>query len=122
MHIGTNPGMTILEFEAFTEDADKLLSAQELDDLRTLLAFNPESGSKIPGTGGIRKLRFGLKRKGKGKRGGARVIYFFYSEAMPLALLAIYAKGEKIDVTADEKRELKRLVDEYVTGFTGRNS
>lgn len=117
MHIGLGSGVTILEFEAFTDDADKLLSAQELDDLRTLLAFSPEEGKKIPGTGGIRKLRFGLERKGKGKRGGARVIYYFHSENFTLALLAIYAKGEKIDLTADEKRELRKLVDEYVAAF-----
>lgn len=92
--------------DSFADDADKLLSVKELDDLRVLLAFNPEVGNKIPGTGGIRKLRVGLESKGKGKRGGERVIYYFHSQAMPLALLAIYAKGEKIDLTADEKKEL----------------
>jgi mRNA-degrading endonuclease RelE of RelBE toxin-antitoxin system len=113
----TGLAIEIIEFDAFADDADKLLSVKELDDLRVLLACNPEFGNKIPGTGGIRKLRVGLESKGKGKRGGARVIYYFHSQTMPLALLAIYAKGEKIDLTVDEKRELRSLVNEYVAQY-----
>ena len=109
--------VTILEFEAFSAEADELFTTEELDDLRSLLAFSPESGDRIPGTGGIRKLRAGVEKKGKGKRGGARVIYYFHCEDIPLALLAVYAKGEKIDLTADEKKELRKLVKEYVTFF-----
>ena len=106
--------VSVLEFPAFTADAQSLFTQQELNDLRVLLATNPEAGIRIPGTGGIRKLRVGLAAKGKGKRGGARVIYYFHSNEIPLALLAVYAKGEKIDLSADEKRQLRELVGEYV--------
>ena len=111
---GPLPGLTIIEFKSFTHDADKLFSSQEIDDLRVELALDPEKGDKIPGTGGIRKLRVGIEAKGKGKRGGARVIYYYHSDDLPLALLAVYAKGEKIDLTADDKKELRQLVKDYV--------
>ena len=62
-------------------------------------------------------LRLGLESKGKGKRGGARVIYYYHSELMPLALLAIFSKGEKIDLSMSEKRELRKLVGEYIAAF-----
>ncbi len=105
--------ITILEMPAFSVDADALLSPKELDGLRIQLAFFPKSGDIIPGTGGIRKLRIGVEKKNKGKRGGARVIYYYHDENIALALLAIYAKGEKIDLTPHEKKELKKLVADY---------
>ncbi|CAA6604209.1 Toxin HigB-2 (modular protein) [Rhodospirillaceae bacterium LM-1] len=106
--------LTLVEFPTFAREADELLTRKELDELRTLLTTRPEAGVVIPGTGGIRKLRFGVEAKGKGKRGGARVIYYFHSPVMPLALLAIYAKNEKIDLSANDKRELKMLVADFV--------
>ncbi len=115
-------GISIVEFPAFRAEADDLFTAEELDDLRTLLAFSPEAGKIIPGTGGIRKLRCGVEKKHKGTRGGARVIYYFHSDAMPLALLAVYAKTEKIDLVADEKKELRQLVAAYVEAFSGKRS
>lgn len=115
----TDSAISILEFPAFASDADKLFTREELDDLRSFLALNPEAGDRIPGTSGIRKLRVGLEKKGKGKRGGARVIYYFHNPKIPLALLAIYAKGEKIDLSEDEKKELRSLVHEYVAAFGG---
>ena len=114
MHNKATCGVAICEFESFTSDADRIFSPDELEELRCELAYNPESGSKIPGTGGIRKLRFGVEKKGKGKRGGSRVIYYYHSVNMPLALLAVYEKGERIDLTADDKKILKILVGEYV--------
>lgn len=115
-------GVCIMEFPAFRSEADDLFTREELDDLRTLLAFNPESGNLIPGTGGIRKLRCGVEKKHKGTRGGARVIYYFHSDVMPLALLAVYAKNEKIDLSADEKKVLRQLVNEYIETFLGIRS
>jgi mRNA-degrading endonuclease RelE of RelBE toxin-antitoxin system len=58
-------------------------------------------------------LRIGVEKNNKGKRGGARVIYYYHDENILLALLAIYAKGEKIDLTPHEKKELKKLVADY---------
>ncbi len=71
------------------------------------LAIHPESGAVIPGTGGIRKLRWG--KAGTGKRGGVRVIYFYHNADMPLYLLLAYAKAQATDLTQDEKRTLTAL-------------
>ncbi len=71
------------EFLAATR---KLMDDEERAELVDYLAYNPTAGLVVPGTGGVRKLRWGLE--GRGKRGGARVIYFFHDKDMPLYLLA----------------------------------
>ena len=65
-------------------------------------------GDEIPGTGGVRKVRFAAF--GRGKRGGARVIYYYLDETMPLYALPAYAKNAKTDMTPDEKRAVSALV------------
>jgi len=94
------------------KDADRLFEAEEHEELKQFLAFHPEVGDVIPGTGGVRKIRWRLK--GKGKRGGARVIYYFRDLNMPLYMLALYAKNEKLDIDAATRREMRNLVDELV--------
>ena len=71
------------------------------------IASNPEVGDVIPETGGVRKIRWG--RQGSGKRGGVRVIYFYYDDHAPLYLLMLYAKGEKEDLRPEEKRAVALL-------------
>jgi hypothetical protein len=72
---------------------------------------NPLSGDVIEGTGGLRKVR--VAAKGKGKRGGARVIYFHVSRDHQIRLLLIYAKGVKDDLNAQEKAILRKLNEEW---------
>ena len=86
----------------FVRAASKIWNEDERAALIDYMARNPESGDVIPGTGGVRKLRWG--RSGSGKRGGARVIYFYYDMDCPLYLLLAYAKASAEDMTADEKR------------------
>lgn len=93
---------TVVELNAFKRKAEKLFKEDELIDLVNFIAANPFSGDEIPGTGGVRKLRFAAK--GKGKRGGSRVIYFVFDEANPIYLLACYGKNEKGDLSSDEKK------------------
>ncbi len=71
------------------------------------IAQNPEAGDVIPDTGGVRKIRWA--RAGTGKRGGARVIYFYHDASRPLYLLMVYAKARREDLTPDEKRMVRRL-------------
>ena len=66
----------------------------------------------IPGTGGLRKVRIG--RGGIGKRGGARVVYYYHDDQIPILLLALYAKNAKGDLSAAEKKEIMALVKEIV--------
>lgn len=108
---------TLVETSVFTRKAAALLTTTEHDDLCLLLAANPTAGVIIPGTGGIRKLRVPIQAQGKGKSGGARVIYYFHDDTIPLVLLSIYAKNEKVDLTQDEKKTLRNYAAEYVAAF-----
>lgn len=89
---------TVAETPLFIKQAADLFSEDERKELIDFLAANPQIGDEIPGTGGVRKMRFAAK--GKGKRGGARVIYYMYSDD---ALLA-YGKNEKVDLKPDEAK------------------
>jgi hypothetical protein len=74
------------------------------------LIDHPDEGDVIPGAGGARKLRWAAK--GKGKRGGARIIYVYVVVAARIYLLRCYAKNVRTDLTADEKKELRRIAAE----------
>jgi hypothetical protein len=97
------------EFLAATK---KLMDDQERAEVVKYLAFNPTAGDLIPGTGGVRKIRWGLE--GRGKRGGARLIYFFHDMEMPLYLLDAYAKNERTNLTKAECNELRQVVEQIV--------
>lgn len=72
------------------------------------LCKHPEDGAIIPNSGGIRKMRWAAS--GRGKRGGARIIYYFANEAGRILLLEVYAKNEKENLTADNLKDLKNAV------------
>ncbi|NEZ61038.1 type II toxin-antitoxin system RelE/ParE family toxin [Adonisia turfae] len=101
--------LEVVEIQTFIRQADKIFTDEELDNLRVYLAYNPDAGVVIKGTRGIRKLRW--QASNRGKRGGARVIYFYYNDATPVYLLSAYAKKVREDITADEKKVLQQLVD-----------
>ena len=109
--------ITIAETPAFSKEADRILGEQSHERLIEFLGLNPEAGAIVQGTAGVRKLRWPVP--GKGKRGGARVIYYFHSETLPLLALNVYAKSEKTDIGAGEKKRLKVEVEEYVRSLTG---
>jgi mRNA-degrading endonuclease RelE of RelBE toxin-antitoxin system len=100
---GADAPVEVVELETFIRDVDRLLSDEERGALIDYLAGDPRAGVVIPGTGGLRKLRWQLP--GRGKRGGARVIYFFHDERLPVYLLALYAKNERSDLTATQRRQ-----------------
>ncbi|MEQ9245095.1 MAG: type II toxin-antitoxin system RelE/ParE family toxin [Nitratireductor sp.] len=99
---------TVAETPTFSRQAEKLFSEDEKRELIDFLAENPLAGDEIPGTGGVRKVRFAAS--GRGKRGGARIIYYYLDEAMPLYALLAYAKNAKTDMTPEEKRAVSALV------------
>lgn len=98
---------TVIETRFFARKAENLLTEDEYIRLILLLSENPEAGSLIRNTGGVRKLR--LAAKGKGKSGGVRVIHFCLTHAGKVYLLDIYGKGEKNDLSAAEEKELAKL-------------
>ena len=102
--------VSVIELPGYRRRADELLGIDEQDAIVDLIAFDPTCGDLIPATGGLRKVRVG--RGGRGKRGGARVVYYFYNTDFPVLLVAVYAKNEKADVSAQEKRKFIALVKE----------
>lgn len=100
---------TVAETPTFTRQADKLFSADEKREVIDYLSQNPLAGDEIPGTGGVRKVRVSLT--GRGKRGGARVIYYYLDEAIPLYALLVYAKNDRADMTPDEKKAVSKLAE-----------
>jgi mRNA-degrading endonuclease RelE of RelBE toxin-antitoxin system len=104
---------TVAETPTFTRQAEKLFGEDEKQRLVTFLAENPLAGDEIPGTGGVRKVRFAAS--GRGKRGGARVIYYYLDDTVPLYALLVYAKNDKADMTPDQKRAVAALADAIKT-------
>jgi hypothetical protein len=89
--------------------------ADYLDDeaflrLQRLLMLNPEGGDVIPGTGGLRKLRFTDERRGKGKRGGLRVIYYWWDTGSQFWLFTLFDKDEMSDLTKGQRQLLKEMI------------
>jgi hypothetical protein len=109
--------MTVAELPAFAREADRILGEQSHQQLIEYLGLHPEAGPVIADTSGVRKLRW--TAPGRGKRGGARVIYYFHNENLPILALAIYAKNEKVDVNTEDKKQMKATVHQYVRSQTG---
>ncbi len=102
------PMQSVVETSHFTRRADALLTRDERMDLIATLATDPLAGDEIPGTGSVRKLRFGAG--GRGKRGGFWVIYYVLTDAFPIVAITLYGKNEKSDLTEDEKRGARAIV------------
>lgn len=77
-------------------------------------------GDVIRGTSGLRKLRFSDKRRGKGKRGGLRVIYYYWDEGGQFWMFAVYDKDEADDLSSDERKVLARLLEQEVKARSER--
>lgn len=78
--------------------------------LQDLLMKHPEAGDPMPDTGGLRKLRFADARRGKGKRGGLRVIYYWWFEGLQFWLFTLYDKDEMADLTPQQRRAFKVMI------------
>ena len=109
------PPMTVVETARFLKDASGLMQEASRMRLVEFIGANPEAGDLITETGGVRKLRWALS--GSGKRGGARVIYFFYNESLPVFLLAMYGKNEKANLSRAERNAMAKLVPAIVRGY-----
>jgi hypothetical protein len=106
---------TVIETPEFLSATGSLLTNEERAALIDYLAYNPTAGDLIRGTGGVRKLRWRLS--GRGKRGGARVVYFYHSFEMPLFMLAAYAKNERADLSQQDYNHFRRLTALLVKQF-----
>ena len=99
-----------VELPAFERHRADYLDDEAFLRLQRLLMLNPVAGVVIPGTGGLRKLRFGDERRGKGKRGGLRVIYYWWDVGSQFWLFTVFDKDEMSDLTATERKTLKEMI------------
>ena len=107
--ITLSPMQTIVELPEFQKRAINLFTDEEKLSIINYLARHPMGGDILQGTGGIRKLRWSAQ--GRGKSGGARVVYFYHNGTMPLFLLTVFGKGEKANLSKAERNDLARLTD-----------
>jgi hypothetical protein len=98
------------ETSLFTRQVVAKLTDSEYLELQSALILQPELGDLIPDSGGLRKVRWAETRRGKGKRGGLRVIYYWYPPGSLIYLLIMYSKSEREDLSAEEKKTLRKLV------------
>lgn len=103
--------MVFEEFAPFTRRVMGLLDDDDLAQVQGLLLARPDAGKIIPKSGGLRKLR--VAAKGHGKRGGARMIYYWVVARDRILLLDIYAKNEKEDLSDAELKLLRMLIKDY---------
>jgi hypothetical protein len=101
--------MVIIETPIFTRRIQTILSDEEYRLLQVHLVNKPDSGKVIRGSGGLRKLRWSAS--GHGKRGGIRIIYYWFVSQDTLLFLFAYPKSEQDDLTPEQLRQLKRVVE-----------
>ncbi len=99
--------ITVVELSLFQRQARDVWDDADRTAFVDFIARNPDSGDVIPETGGVRKIRW--RRQGTGKRGGARVVYFYHDPQMPIFLLLVYAKAQRENMTPDEKKQVKAM-------------
>lgn len=104
--------MEFLETSAFSKRVFQYLTDDEYRELQSYLGVNPEAGDIVPGAGGIRKLRWADRRRGKGTRGGLRLIYYYYVSEFEIWLVTLYDKNEAKDLNAQQKAAMKAFINE----------
>src|SRR5213079_693518 len=100
---------SFIETKLFTRLVQEYLSDDEYAQLQQALIANPEAGTVIPGSGGVRKMRWGVA--GRGKRGGLRVIYFLRTRRGQIWMLTLYAKNVADNIPAKVLKKIKEEID-----------
>jgi hypothetical protein len=101
--------ISFIETKLFTHLVQDYLSDDEYAALQQALLADPEAGAIIPGSGGVRKLRWGVA--GRGKRGGIRVIYFLRTRHGQIWMLTLYAKNVAENISANVLKQIKDEID-----------
>lgn len=109
---------TVIETPRYQSDAARLFTEDEQDAIIDLVASDPHCGVVIPGGGSVRKVRIGFG--GRGKRGGARVIYIFGGDDVPVFLLAAFAKNERGDLARAEQAAMAKAVAAMLANYRRR--
>jgi mRNA-degrading endonuclease RelE of RelBE toxin-antitoxin system len=102
--------MEFFEAPAFTRHLNEYLTEEQYSALQQELSNIPDLGQVMPGTGGFRKLRLSDERRGRGKRGGLRLIYYWFERDQQIWMTTVYSKGEADDLTPAQKKALKKAI------------
>ena len=102
-------GQTVVETGPYLAAASKIVSLEEQAKVVDMIAQNPDAGDLMIGTGGLRKVRIPLE--GRGKRGGGRLITYFYDREMPVFLVAVYPKNTQGDLDAVQRKAALAVTD-----------
>ena len=112
---------TVAELKSFRKAAQTAgMSDEDIQELIDHLAANPDAGDEMEGTGGCRKLRWAIRGNNKGKSGGVRTISLYTGENMPVFLLTVFAKRQKVNLTKAERNDLKAVSDQIVREYARR--
>lgn len=114
----TDNPITIAETTTFIAQAKAVFSDDERHEVINRIASDPKCGVLVQGTGGVRKVRVALP--GKGKSGGARVVYFYHNDTIPLYLLTVFAKNEKDNLSRAEQAAMKKVTEAIVRAWEKR--
>lgn len=106
-----------METRGYLARAQKLLTREERDQIIEMISRDPACGVLLKETGGIRKVRVAMGKRGKS--GGARVVFYYHDDSMPTYLLALFAKNEKDNLTKSERNTLAYLVVDLVKKSKG---
>lgn len=109
-----------VELPAFERHRAAYLDDEAFRRLQNRLMTHPEAGDLMPDTGGLRKLRFGDARRGKGRRGGLRIIYYWWLAGVQFWLFTVYDKDEMADLTLRERKALKAMIKAELDARSGR--
>lgn len=101
--------MVIVETSIFTRQVVNLLTDDQYRELQSTIINQPDAGKIIPGSGGLRKIRWGAS--GKGKRGGVRLIYYWAVAQEKLLMLFMYSKSERDDLSPAQLKVLRDIVE-----------
>ena len=102
--------VVFVELPPFQRNRSDYLDDDAFRRLQDSLMKDPEAGDLMPDTGGLRKLRFADARRGKGKRGGLRIVYYWWSAGFQIWLFTLFDKNEMKDLTAQQRKALKEMI------------
>ena len=103
--------MEFIESPPFTRHLSQYLDDEGYKALQNELARNPQAGDVMPGTGGFRKMRWADPRRGKGRRGGLRIIYYDFTRDHQIWLMTLFDKNEASDLSPKEKKSLNAAIE-----------
>lgn len=109
-----------VELPAFQRHRSEYLSDEAFRGLQNTLLLTPEAGDVIQDTGGLRKMRHADSRRGKGKRGGLRIIYYWWKAGEQFWLFTLYDKGEVSDLSPKQRTILKDLLNQELKERSSR--